>query len=97
MWYNKEWQGRFPASFKEKLEHKESKFMHIGNLVAAHWRDKRDVYACSIIQGTGAEIVERKHDDSITKPKIIIDFNNHMQEWINAIDFSCRIHFVAKL
>ena len=71
--------------------------MHIGNLVAAHWRDKRDVYACSIIQGTGAEIVERKHDDSITKPKIIIDFNNHMQEWINAIDFSCRIHFVAKL
>ena len=52
--------------------------MRIGNLVAVHWRDKRDVYACSTIQGTGVEIVKRKHVDPITKSKITIDYNNHM-------------------
>ena len=56
--------------------------MRIGNLVAVHWCEKRDIYACSTIQGNGAEIVERKHGDSITKPKIIIHCNNH----INGVD-----------
>ena len=70
--------GRFLDSFKEKLERGESRFLRIGKLVAAHWRDKRDVYACSTIQGTGVEILERKHGNPITKPKIIIGYNNHM-------------------
>ena len=70
--------GRFLASFKEKLERGESKFLRIDKLAAVDWRDKRDIYACSTIQGTGVDIRERKHGNPVTKPKIIINYNNHM-------------------
>ena len=70
--------------------------MRIGNLVAMHWRDKRDVYPCSTIQGTGIEIVVRKHGDSITKPKIIIYYSNHMNgvdkcdQFLPSYTFCCK-------
>ena len=48
--------GRFLASFKEKLERGESKFLRISKLVTVHWGDKRDVYTSS----TKKEKMEKK-------------------------------------
>ena len=64
---------KFRNNFKEKLEPGESKFMRIGNIVPVHWRDKRDVHTLLNIRGTGVEIMERKHYDPVTKPRIIFD------------------------
>jgi len=71
--------GRFPDSFKNaKLQRGESKFIRCDNLVGVHWKDKRDVFVLSTIKGTGVEMVERRAGDPITKPEMIIDYNNHM-------------------
>ena len=44
--------GVFPIVFKKsKLEKNKSKFLEAGNIVAVHWKDKRDVYAMSAIHG----------------------------------------------
>lgn len=64
---------KFRTNFKEKIEPGESKFMRIGNIVPVHWRDKTDVHTLFNVQGTGVEIMERKHCDPVTKPRIIFD------------------------
>ena len=70
--------GKFPAAFDANLERGESLFMRTGNVMAVHWKDKKDVYCLSSIHGTKTLAVARKAGDEITKPEIITEYNTYM-------------------
>jgi len=45
--------GVFPPEFQQKeLQRGEAVYLQSGNLVAVHWKDKRDVFCLSTIHGT---------------------------------------------
>ena len=72
--------GMFPTEFKKsKLEKNKSTFLEAGNIVAIHWKDKRDVYAMSAIHSSEIELVERRNKDLVEKPRIICQYNNYMK------------------
>ena len=55
------------------LEKGDSKFIKNGDVLAVHWKDKRDVSAMSSIHGNGTQLVKRIRDNNdITKPNIIV-------------------------
>lgn len=72
--------GKFPPNFRQaKLGRGESKYLKLGNILAVHWFDKRDVFALSTIHGTGDVQVKRRGDEnSFDKPIIINEYNKHM-------------------
>ena len=65
--------GQFPWEFtKATLERRESLFLSKDNLMAVHWKDKRDVYVVSTIHGNEIKDVQRHGEDvPIKKPKSI--------------------------
>jgi hypothetical protein len=53
--------GKFPNEFRKGSIAKESsKFIRNGNIVAVHWKDKRDVFVVSSIHGNGSQHIERR-------------------------------------
>ena len=70
--------GEFPKWFKEeKLKPGDSTFMKNDDIVAVHWRDKRDVFLLSSIHGNSSSEIER-YSGKILKPDCICDYNNNM-------------------
>ena len=70
--------GEFPKQFKEaKLDVGESLFIQIGNILAVHWKDKRDVFVMTSIHGNDTQIITR-HKGEVTKPDMIQDYNQNM-------------------
>lgn len=70
--------GEFPNKFKtDKLEKGSTVYLKNGNILAVHWKDKRDVYALSSFHGNSEKIVER-FSGEISKPDMICDYNQNM-------------------
>ena len=70
--------GEFPKSYKDAaLDVGESTFIQMKNIVAVHWKDKRDVFVMSSINGNQTEIIER-YKGEIEKPSIIQEYNPKM-------------------
>ena len=70
--------GEFPQSFKEaKLEVGDSIFIRINNILAVHWKDKRDVFVMSSIHGNGEDMIQR-YKGEISKPTMIGAYNMKM-------------------
>ena len=56
--------GQFPEDFKKaSLERGESTFISDDNLLAVHWKDKRDVFVVSTIHGNQIEEVQRREEE----------------------------------
>lgn len=71
--------GSFPKEFQENIPSGSMKFVRDGNLVAVHWRDKRDVYCMSTIHGTNQKDVTRRgKENPVKKPEMIIEYNKFM-------------------
>ena len=50
-----------------------------GNLMAVHWKDKRDVFLASTIHGNAIETVKRRNEETeISKPSMICKYNKFM-------------------
>ena len=70
--------GQFPDSFiTAKLALGSSLFIRNGNILAVHWKDKRDVFVLSSFHGNSIENIQRYSGD-ITKPNIICEYNKNM-------------------
>ena len=70
--------GKFPANFKtEKLEKGMTKYIENENIVAVHWKDKRDVFVMSSFHGNEERKISR-YQDEISKTEMICDYNNNM-------------------
>ena len=70
--------GEFPENFKnEKLEPGKSLYIKNGDIMAVHWKDKRDVFVISSFHGNTETNIER-HRGKIQKPDVIIDYNQNM-------------------
>ena len=70
--------GIFPDDFKNaKLAPGEASFVQEGN-IAAHWKDKRDIFAISAICNYKCNDVKRKRGDTILKPKMIMEYNKFL-------------------
>lgn len=72
--------GEFPGKFQtEAIDRGSSTYLKNGNIVAVHWKDKRDVYAISSIHGNGSQhILRRGETAGIDKPDIILEYNKYM-------------------
>ena len=72
--------GKFPQAFlKAVLEKGQSVFVRKNNLLAVHWKDKRDVYVVSSIHGNEIEEVQRRGEKELTnKPRMINQYNCFM-------------------
>jgi hypothetical protein len=72
--------GDFPEQYKyAKLEKGDSKFIKNDDILAVHWKDKRDVFAMSSMHGNGTELVERRgENNNITKPSMILEYDKYM-------------------
>ena len=68
--------GDFSGSFRAKLKTPgESSYLKNNNVFAVHWRDKRDVFVMSSIDGSFSEVVERKGgQEPIETPSIITNY-----------------------
>ena len=79
--------GEFPSYFKKgSLDIGQSHYMHNGNIVACHWKDKRDAFLLSSIHENKEKVISR-HSGETTKPEVIIDYNSYM----NGVD-KCDQH-----
>ena len=65
--------GKFPKAFaKAVLEKGQSVFVVKDNLLAVHWKDKRDVFVVSSIHGNEIDEVQRRGEEEPTnKPRMI--------------------------
>ena len=72
--------GRFPENLKKaKLQRGESVFISVNDLLAVHWKDKRDVFLVSTIHGNQIEeVLHRGEEAPITKPRMITQYNCFM-------------------
>ena len=53
-----------------------SKSTEIGNIVAVHWKDKRDEFVVSAIHGSGGQHIERRgKPEGIEKPDMIVEYS----------------------
>ena len=53
-------QGEFPKAIKEaSLDVGDSVFIKMNNIVAVHWKDKRDAIVMSTIHGNSQETIKR--------------------------------------
>lgn len=56
-----------------------SKFVKTGNIVAVHWKVKRDVFILSPLHGSGSQQIERRGElEGFEKPDMIVDYNKYM-------------------
>ena len=54
---------QFPNDFRKgSIVKGSSKFLKKGNIVAVHWKDKRDVYVLSALRGSGSQRIERQRE-----------------------------------
>ena len=71
--------GAFPVSFRNaKLERGETEYIRNGDIVAVHWKDKRDIFAASSFHGTSKRLLKRHGKEDICKPELICDYNCFM-------------------
>jgi len=71
--------GYFRDDFKKaKLEVGDSLFIREGNVIATHWKDKRDVYVISSIHGNECIELQKRNETTISKPKMILEYNTYM-------------------
>ena len=67
---------------EDKMEKGEKLFLHHGVLTAGKWKDKRDVYFLSTLHCDEMETINRRtkggNTESVIKPKIVTDYNQHM-------------------
>jgi len=70
--------GEFPNNFKNaELKPGNAVYIKNGDIVAVHWKDKRDVFVVSSFHGNSEKTIER-HTKSIQKPDVIMDYNQNM-------------------
>ena len=70
--------GKFPNDFQsKKLEKGQSMYIINDDMVAVHWKDKRDVFLLSSFHENSETIIHRYSED-ISKPDMIIAYNNSM-------------------
>ena len=70
--------GEFPEHFKTAvLKPGKAIYIKSRDIVAVHWKDKRDVFAVSSFHGNFEKTSER-HKGHIQKPHMIIDYNQNM-------------------
>ena len=64
------------------MEKGDMAFLHHGVLTAGRWKDKRDVYFLSTLHCDETETISRRgkggNTESVNKPKIVTDYNQHM-------------------
>ena len=70
--------GEFPGWFKtQKLKHGDASYIRNNNILAVHWKDKRDVFVLSSLHGNTATEIER-YSGNVVKPDCISDYNKNM-------------------
>ena len=70
--------AQLPLSFEtEKLNIGEASYLKRNNVIAVHWKDKRDVLCLSSFHNPGETVITR-HQNDITKPNLICDYNVYM-------------------
>ena len=70
--------GEFPDNFKNaKLKPGNAVYMKVGDVMAAHWKDKRNVFVLSSFHGKSEKTIERYPGNS-QKPDVIIHYNQNM-------------------
>jgi len=70
--------GEFPKAFKEaKLDLGKSVYIRMDNIIAVHWKDKRDVFVMSSLHGNQEETIERYRGE-VNKPVMILNYNMQM-------------------
>ena len=67
---------------RDRMERGDMFFLHHGVLTAGKWKDKRDVHFLSTLHRDETETISRKSrggdTEHISKPKIVTDYNRHM-------------------
>lgn len=70
--------AQLPDEFENaKMQPGQSIYRKRNNIVAVHWKDKRDVLCLSAFHTLGEQVIER-FGGAITKPNIICDYNIYM-------------------
>ena len=70
--------GEFPDTFKNaKLKPGNEIYIKNGDIMAVHWKEKRDVFLLSSFHGTSEKAIER-YTGTIQKPDVIVDCNQYM-------------------
>ena len=70
--------AKLPKEFIHKdLSVGESSYLATSDVLAVHWKDKRDVFALSTIHDSGERVINRYKGD-VTKPEMICQYNIFM-------------------
>ena len=68
-----------PTNFaREKLKRGDVRAWQKGKMVALRWKDKKDVCVMSTVHNSSTSVVKTKGGKEVTKPNIVLDYNNTM-------------------
>ena len=80
----------------KKIEKSGTNFLHDGNLVTTHWKDRHDVSVITTIYGNGIEIIQKPDEEPLTKPTTICEYTKFMggvifDQYLNYYPIWCKV------